>query len=81
MGTGKTPLQVSIDQTLTELEAVADEIRVKVHLAGMDVSTVWSEKLEPRLFEARGHAVEAKDASKHAVEDALKAFKAFAASL
>lgn len=78
---GKTPLEASIDNTLQELEAVADEIRVKVHLAGMDASTAWNEKLEPRLFEARGHASEAKAASKLAVEDALKAFKAFAASL
>jgi hypothetical protein len=81
MGTAKTPLEESIDKTLTELETVADEIRVKVHLAGMDASTAWNEKLEPRLFEARGHASEAKAASKHAIEDALKAFKAFAASL
>ena len=81
MGTGKTPLQASIDKTLRELETVADEIRVRVHLAGMDASTTWNEKLEPRLFEARGHASEARAASKLAIEDALKAFKAFAASL
>jgi hypothetical protein len=81
MGTGKTTLEESIDRTLSELETVADEIRVRVHLAGMDMSKTWNEKLEPRLFEARGHASEARVASQHAIEDALKAFKAFAASL
>ncbi len=81
MGTGKTPLEASLDHALTELETVADEIRVKVHLAGMDATTAWNEKLVPRLFEARGHASEAGAASKLAIEDALKAFKAFAASL
>ena len=76
-----TPLEESIDKAISELESVADQIRVKLHLAGMDANVAWNEKLEPRLFEARGHANEAKAASKHAIEDAVKAFKAFAASL
>jgi hypothetical protein len=36
---------------------------------------------ESRLFEARAHASEAKNASKGAIDDAVKAFKDFAASL
>ena len=47
----------------------------------MDANVAWNEKLEPRLFEARGHASVAKAASKAAIEDAVKAFKHFAASL
>jgi hypothetical protein len=82
MGTAlKTPLETSIDQALTDLETVADEIRVKLHLAGMDANATWNDKLEPRLFEARAHAREAKDASKAAVEQAVKAFREFAAIL
>jgi hypothetical protein len=77
----KTPLEQSIDEALLELEKLTDEIRVKLHLASMDANVAWNEKLEPRLFEARGHASEAKAASKHAIDDAVKAFKAFAASL
>lgn len=80
MGTA-TNLEQSIDKTIADLETVADEIRLKLHLAGMDASTVWNDKLEPRLFEARAHAAEAKVSSQHAIDDALKAFKAFAASL
>ena len=81
MGKAKTELEESIEKAISELETVADQIRVRVHLAGMDASVAWNEKLEPRLFEAREHANEAKVASKHAIEDALNAFKAFAASL
>lgn len=79
--TAKTPLEESIDKALTDLETVAGEIRVKIHLAGMDATTTWNERLEPKLFDARMHAQEAKHASHIAIEDALKAFKAFAASL
>ena len=79
--TKKSPLETSIDQALSDLETVTDEIRVKLHLANMDAAAEWNDKLEPRLFQAREHAREAKDASKAAIEDAVKAFKAFAASL
>ena len=79
--TTKTPLETSIGEAITELETLTDEIRVKLHLAGMDANVAWNEKLEPRLFEARGHAIEAKAASKLAIEHALKAFKDFSASL
>lgn len=70
-----------IDEAIAELETVTDEIRVKLHLAGMDANDAWNEKLEPRLLAARQHAREAKEASKAAIHDTVKAFKAFAASL
>ena len=80
MGTAqKTPLETSIDHALVDLEAVTDEIRVKLHLANLDAKQAWNDKLEPRLFQAREHAREAKDASKAAIDDAVKAFKEFAA--
>lgn len=82
MGTAKkTELEASVEQALADLESLSDQIRVKLHLANMDAASAWNEKLEPRLFEARIHAREAKDASKAAIEDAVKAFKEFAASL
>ena len=81
MGTAKTSLESSVDQALAELETVTDEIRVKLHLASMDAQDTWNAKLEPRLFEARVHAQEAKDASKAAIEDAVKAFREFAMAM
>ena len=76
-----TPIQKQVDDTLSELETLADEIRVKIHLAGMDANAVWSEKLEPRLLAARKHACHAKEASKAAIESTLEAFRDFQKSL
>lgn len=76
-----TPLEESIDKAVAELESLAGEIRVKLHLAGMDANVTWNEKLEPRIFEARAHAREARTASKHVVEETLAALKAFYASI
>ena len=82
MGTAKrTPLGRSIDNALSELETVTDEIRMKLHLANLDAAATWNEKLEPRLYEARKHACEAKKASKAAIDDAVTAFKEFAAAI
>lgn len=64
-----------------ELESVAEEIRLKLHLASMDAKTRWDETLEPKLFEARTLAREASDASVRSIEDALEAFRTFAKSL
>lgn len=75
------PIKKQVDDILSELETVADEIRVKLHLAGMEANDVWSEKLEPRLLDARRHAREAKQASQAAVESTLEAFRDFQKSL
>lgn len=77
----KNSLEESVDLALTGLESLADEIRVKLHLGGMDANVLWKEKLEPRLLQAREHSREARTEAKAAIEDTLKAFKDFAASL
>lgn len=85
MGTRKTRTQETLERTMEEaaeeLEGLAEEIRLKIHLAGMDANTLWNEKLEPKLFEARVHAREAKEASRAAVEDTIKALRDFSAVL
>lgn len=70
-----------VEEAVAELEQLVDEIQVKLHLAGMDAKDAWTRQLEPKLFEARVHAREAKHASIQAVQDTVAAFKAFAASL
>gem|GEM_PF-337340 len=70
-------IKKQIDGALAELEALSDEIRVKLHLAGREAIDFWNEKLEPRLFEARQHAEEIKSASQFAIQDTLDAFKSF----
>src|SRR5207302_8390181 len=83
MGTKKMDetLRTSIDRALVELEAVSDEIRIKIHLAGMDARDAWDTSLEPRLEQARAHAQEAKEASKKAIDETLTAFRKFSAVL
>jgi hypothetical protein len=74
-------LKRAIDDALRELETLADEIRVKLHLAGMDANDTWDRILEPRLFDALEHGREAKASSAKAVTDLAKALREFAASL
>lgn len=37
-----------IDPTIHELHRLADEIRLRIHLAGMDIKDAWR-RLEPRV--------------------------------
>lgn len=77
----KTPIHDSVAHALADLETITEEIELKLHLASMDAKTMWNEKLEPKLHDARAHAREAKTASKAVIDDAVKAFKKFAAAL
>ena len=83
MGTKMTAenLEKGLDEMVAELESLGTEIELKLKLASMDARDTWDKKLEPKLFEARAHAKEAKDEAKKAVLDTLKAFKEFAAVL
>jgi hypothetical protein len=45
---------------LENLRRMADEIRVRIHLAGMEAKDAWG-KIEPRLHEYENKAVAAKD--------------------
>jgi hypothetical protein len=74
-------VESSVNEALDELEKVSDEIRLKLHLAGMDARDRWNKDLAPRLENARAHAKEARSASKKAIEDTLEALRSFAASL
>lgn len=73
-------LRSTLNGTVDEIQWLADEIRVKLHLANMDAKDAWR-KLEPQLEHARQHAHEATDASSQAIQDILDAFKKFQASL
>ncbi len=71
----------SYAETIAELEQLADEIRLKVHLASMDAKDTWNQELEPRLLAARTHAHDAKEAGDRALHEIVRAFKAFSESL
>lgn len=74
-------LKKDIEKAMSDLEQIAEEVRVKIHLAGMDAKDAWATKLEPRLFEARMHAKEASVASEKAIASTVKAFRDFAQGL
>jgi hypothetical protein len=61
-------LKQDLEDTRNDLKRAADEIRVKMHLAGMDAKDAWDE-IQPRLedFERRF------DAKADEVSDELKA--------
>ena len=65
--TDKTVKQ-ELEDTRNDLRRVADEIRVKLHLAGMDAKDAWDE-LEPKLAEFEQQF----DAKAGEVSDELKA--------
>jgi hypothetical protein len=79
MGT-KTTLRKDIDDALLELEKLADEVRVKIHLANMDARDAW-QRLEPKLEDAKAHGREATKASKAAINDAVEAVRSLAREL
>jgi hypothetical protein len=74
-------IEKGLDEMMAELESLGTEIELKLKLASMDARDTWQKKLEPKLFEARMHAKEAKDEAKKAVMDTLRAFKEFSAVL
>ena len=62
------------------LRTLRDEVKVKLHLAGMDVKDQWS-KLEPELFKVERAAEQATESSKKLLDDALNRLKTLRDSL
>ena len=75
-----TELKNDLQQSLATLQTLRDEIRVRLHLAGMDAKDAW-DKLEPKIVEAERLAEDVSEASRHAMSDIVKKVQAFRASL
>ena len=69
-----------VEAALDELQKLADEIKVKLHLAGMDAKQAWG-KLEPKLEDAKSHAKTASNDTLAALREVKQAFKSFASTL
>ena len=52
MNETKTELKEELKKSVAALRTLRDEVRVKIHLAGLDAKTEWN-KLEPHLLESR----------------------------
>jgi lipid II:glycine glycyltransferase (peptidoglycan interpeptide bridge formation enzyme) len=62
------------------LKTLRDEVKVKLHLAGMDVKDQWA-KLEPELSKVERAADQATEASKKLLDETLKRLKSIRDSL
>ncbi|HEX3772717.1 MAG TPA: hypothetical protein VHV30_17680 [Polyangiaceae bacterium] len=65
---------------LDSLKTLRDEVRVRLHLAGLDAKTEWN-KLEPHLFEVEQAAKEVSASSQRAVSEAVARLKKLRESL
>jgi uncharacterized protein (DUF111 family) len=73
-------LKKELERTVEVLKTLRDEVRLKVHLAGMDLKREWDD-LEPHLEDVQKAARETTHASHAAVKEALKKVQKFSALL
>jgi hypothetical protein len=74
-------LKTEFKKSVALLQTLRDEVRLKIHLAGLDAKERWN-KLEPRLETAVEKAAgEVTEASRAVVDEAVHALKEFRASL
>jgi transposase len=72
-------MKAELQEMLDEVKKLRDELKVKVHLAGMDAKETWK-KLEPRVEELQKQAVDAgKKAADEVKASAVKLKEAFEA--
>jgi hypothetical protein len=75
-----TDLKDELKKGLDHLQTLRDEVRVRLHLAGLEVKDEWN-KLEPHLFEVEQAAKEVSEASHRAVSEAVARLKKLRESL
>ncbi len=75
-----TELKNEIQKSLQLMLTLRDEVRVKLHLAGMDAKDEWR-KLEPKLEEVERAASEATEATRTAIADAVRRLSKLRSSL
>ncbi len=71
MSQTKIDLKNEIQTTSAQMRTLSDEIRVRLHLAGMDAKDEWV-KLEPKIVEIERVAMEFTETTRAAVADAVK---------
>jgi hypothetical protein len=73
-------LKDELQKGLDSLQTLRDEVRVRLHLAGLEAKSEWN-KLEPHLFEVEEKAKEATESSRHAISEAVARLKKLRESL
>src|SRR5260221_13478328 len=79
MSEATTDLKKDLKSSLAHLQALKDEVRVKLHLAGKDLKDQWN-KLEPHLDDVEKAAKNLSESSRAAVADAVKRLEKFKSS-
>ncbi len=78
---GRAPdLQTELKKGLALLHTLRDEVRLRLHLGGLDLKDQW-ERLEPHLGEVERKAGDLTESSRAAIVDALKKVEQFRSSL
>jgi hypothetical protein len=80
MSTTNTDLKTEIEKKLNALRAMRDEVRVRLHLAGLDAKGEWN-KLEPQITALEHVAEEFTEDTHVAVTKALKSLSDLKASM
>lgn len=73
-------LKMEMQKSIDLMKTLRDEVRVSLHLAGMEAKTRWS-RLESNLVEVERAAHDATDASRRAVAEAVAAVQTFRDSI
>jgi predicted nucleic acid-binding Zn-ribbon protein len=73
-------LKIELKKGLSQLQTLRDEVRVKLHLANMDLKDQWN-KLEPHLADVEKKAADATEASRNLINEAVKKLEKFRSSL
>ncbi|MGK4002593.1 hypothetical protein WMF31_08215 [Sorangium sp. So ce1036] len=73
-------LKSDLQKSLEALQTLRDEIRVRLHLAGMEAKDAWG-KLEPTLLDAEKLAEDVSETSRNALRDIVEKVKEFRSSL
>lgn len=74
-----TELKQEVQKTIALLTTLRDEVRVNLHLAGLDARDEWN-KLEPHIIELEKAAEHATEATRTALADLVRRVKAFRAA-
>jgi len=75
-----TELKKEFEKSLELMRSLRDEVRVKMHLAGMDAKDEWR-KLEPRLAEVEKAGAELTEATHAAAAEVVKRLTKLRSSL
>jgi hypothetical protein len=73
-------LKTELQKGAELLKTLRDEIKVKLHLGGMEAKDQWA-KLEPELWKVERAAQQATESSKRLVDEAVQKLKSLRDSL